>query len=235
MPTIVAARPKCSSLCRTILLTALLSVGQPASSHADAPLTPLIGVGQTSIDFGTVPMGTSIYINEELLNAVRDSTSVLEITSIDIQGDGFGLYCPPDSLDLPGDSTTVLLPVRFEAASAEEFTGVLTISASNAPNSPLEIPLSASGSSVEHYTCGVNTQDPAPDPDYDYRRWQCTPSVIRDDGQSSFVLEVDLRDVSGVITEVTLRAGPRKSDSMLRWILPTSRRGIDGQAPEVFS
>jgi hypothetical protein len=179
----------------------LFSSANPALSQT--PLTPIIGVSSLELDFGTIPLGSPSYLNDELFNATPDSHSVLNVTAFVVEGDGFTIFAPPDSLNIPGDGSSVVLPIRFQPTSSHTFSGTLRITA-NAPNSPFDVTLTGRGIEDELFTmavdadsipilCGTTGTTPPPGGDdvFITRGWECIPSVIRNDGADHFIIEVD--------------------------------------------
>ncbi len=195
------------SLCFLIVILMTLA---PQSGLAQ-PLTPIIGVISTEIDFGTIALGTPIYVNEDLFNATGDPTSILEITDISVAGDGFGLLTHPDSLNIPGNGSAVVLPVRFQPTNTDTAAGTLTIVAPGASNSPIVVPMRGKGAEGEVFVidydsngapvlCGTGIEN-EPLNGTSFRSWSTIPTVIRADGMDSFIVEID---VGSTVASVTL-------------------------------
>ena len=205
---------------RSLLLSSLLVGTLAAPTGAQQPVTPVIGVSSPTIDFGQVAIGQPAYINDDLFNAVTDSTSILEVTDMSVVGEGFSIYSPPDSVDIPGDGTTVILPIRFRPTAQNPASGTLIIIAPNAVNSPFHVLLSGDGildddlfvmgydAAGTPIYCGTTEEDAGAllteDPN---RGWVCIPSVITNNGTDSFIIEVDTR---GPVNEVTLQFEPEE-------------------------
>ena len=160
-------------------------------------------------------IGVPLYLNQYLFNATADSTSILHITEIRLQGDGFSFYSPPNALSIPGDGTRVSLPIRFVPADPGLPTGALTIVAPGAPNSPLTVPLMGSGV-VDSllFTMGMDDQGKpllcgtVTSPQLrglpSTRTYEVIPCVLRDLPEEPFVVEVD---VGGPVIAVTNQTG----------------------------
>jgi Domain of unknown function (DUF4082)/Abnormal spindle-like microcephaly-assoc'd, ASPM-SPD-2-Hydin/Cep192 domain 4 len=124
--------------------------GMTVTSNASNPslTVALTGVGMqpqisavpTSISFGSVAIGVS---NTQTLTVKDSGNANLIISQATIVGGGFSLAGPalPATLT-PGQS--IAFTVRFTSTTASSVTGTVTI-ASNAPNSPLVVPLSGTG------------------------------------------------------------------------------------------
>jgi len=113
-----------------------------------APLTPVIGVRPTELDFGncTPVGGTSDYMIQ-VRNDVFDPQSILHLTAADVAGTAFSLAAgPPLPIDIRGDGSEVTFTVRFTAVGGQS-TGTTTFTAPGAVNTPLAVPLSGRGNS----------------------------------------------------------------------------------------
>lgn len=185
----------------------------PAVVLAQTPLTPILGVSPPELDFGTVPVDSTMTLQLTLSNDVEDPQSVLVVNSLSISGSGFTISnTPPLPLSIPGDSTTVPLTIEFRPPWPVIPASAVRVTAANAINPQSSSRLEGEGSltlNVEPeriigydsdgnpLVCGTglgDSQEPS-------RGWECIPSVIRDNGTDSFVLEVD---VSGPVTGVAV-------------------------------
>ncbi len=115
----------------------------------DAALMPRITASPSSVNFGTVPVGSSSLISEIVIN--NSGTALLEIQGLELGGSGstmFSLHndtCSGQSLP-PGDVCSV--GVRHQAVAEAAWNAVLAIQ-SNAPLNPtLEVQLSAQAAVV---------------------------------------------------------------------------------------
>ncbi len=138
----------------TMLLATALA-GQAAAQVFDdtlIPLSPVIGVNPTSLDFGECTLlGQCTDLDIQVFNDVADPTSILELTDFDVTGSGFfTLQAGPTlPISLPGDGQTVAtFTVRFCPTNIQAATGTATATASNATNSPLEVPLAGTGNNA---------------------------------------------------------------------------------------
>ena len=112
-----------------ITLLAAVSLGLLGSSIAAAqiPLTPIIEVVPTSLDFGRVCVGQTRDLTVDLSNGANDPTSILTITNLTADAP-FTLVNPPATpFDIPGDGSTVTLTVRFSPNIGGPVSGNLTI------------------------------------------------------------------------------------------------------------
>lgn len=100
------------------------------------------------LDFACVSLGDSIGATIQLSNVADDPLSMLHVTGITISGAGFLLAQGPlPPIYVPGDTTVVDLLIRFRPLVSGSVSGTLTITASNATNSPYSVPLTGG-------TCG---------------------------------------------------------------------------------
>lgn len=210
--------PRRAFLCRVSVVLLAFTLSSPGALLADAPLTPILGVVPSSLDFGTVPVDSIIDLRITLSNDADDPNSVLVVNSLTIGGDGFSLPTPPMlPLAIPGDSTTVPLVVRFQPPWPRIPSSAVDVRANNAVNPHSAVELEGEGeldygdpSRIMGYDddgialiCGYGLPD---DPLPNTRGWECVPGVIPDNGTDSFVLEVDTKgpvtrvDVTGVFS-----------------------------------
>jgi hypothetical protein len=97
-------RLRCVSPASVAILLAL----SPTAGLAEAPLTPILGVTPTSLDFGTVPVDSLMDLQVTLSNDADDPQSLLVIDSLTVGGYAFNLPDPPAlPLVIPGDGSTV--------------------------------------------------------------------------------------------------------------------------------
>jgi PKD repeat protein len=105
------------------------------------PLTPVIGVNPSFLEFGLLCPGQCRDGELTLRNAAPDPESELIIVDLVITPP-FSLVDPPQTpFTIPGDGTLVPLTLRYCASGAGSQSGALTIHAQNASNSPLVVPL----------------------------------------------------------------------------------------------
>jgi PKD repeat protein len=133
-----------------VTLLVALSLGLLGASVAGAqptPLTPVIGVDPTSLDFGRVCQGQSRDLTIDLFNNVSDPTSILTITEL-LTAAPFSLVSPPAvPFDIPGDNTRVTLTVRYTPSAGGPQNGNLSITGEEpieGPN-PVLVPLAGLG------------------------------------------------------------------------------------------
>ncbi len=123
-------------------------LAQPNDAPDLTPLTPVIGVDPTSLDFGSCTLvGQCADLTIDVFNDVNDPTSVLEITNFQVTGGGYTLQAGPTlPVTLPGDGQTVAtFTVRFCPANTQQSSGTATVIAAGAINTPLEVALSGAG------------------------------------------------------------------------------------------
>ncbi|MGD8396765.1 MAG: PKD domain-containing protein, partial [Candidatus Eiseniibacteriota bacterium] len=133
---------------RTLVFSlAMLLWGISALSGTSVAQTPVIGVDPTSLDFGDcITVGETGTLTIDLFNDINDPVSILTITDLQVTGSGFSLeIAPPTPFDLPGDGSSVMLTLGFTPPSTALQSGELTITSSNAINSPVSVALSGSG------------------------------------------------------------------------------------------
>ena len=108
-------------------------------------LSPVIGVDLTSLDFGRVCQAQCRDLGIQIFNNVSDPTSQLHVTDLSATAP-FSLVDPPQiPFDIPGDGTRVLITIRYCPSTPGPHSGTFNITASNAINSPLDVPLSGIG------------------------------------------------------------------------------------------
>jgi hypothetical protein len=123
-----------------LLLALVIIVMIAAPVRAELPLTPVIGVVPSQLDFACVPLGDSLDATAELFNAADDPLSLLFVTSISVDGVGFSLAQGPLlPVSIPGDTTRVELLIRFRPAAPGACSGSLSITAPDATNSPYAV------------------------------------------------------------------------------------------------
>ena len=132
------------------LLVALLApsfAGMSSSAVAGEipPLTPVIGVNPTSLDFGTLCLGECRDLVVLTFNDVQDPKSLLTVTELRTTGAPILVDPPATPFDIPGDGTTVPVTLRYCAEFPGEQDGTLIVRSSNANNSPVWVPLRAAG------------------------------------------------------------------------------------------
>ncbi len=105
-----------------------------------AGVRPQISVIPASVSFGNVTVGVT---NTQMLTIRNTGTANLSVTQASLSGTGFSVSGLTLPLALsPGGTSTFTL--GFAPASAGNLTGSLTLS-SNAPSSPLDVPLAGTG------------------------------------------------------------------------------------------
>jgi hypothetical protein len=105
--------------------------------------TYALGANPTSLEFGTVAVGSSSSLTVRLTNT---GNSDVTVSGVSVCGTGFSANGVPAGLTLtPGQTTT--LTVQFAPAGTGTSTGSVSV-ASNATNSPATISLSGSSHSV---------------------------------------------------------------------------------------
>ncbi len=112
------------------------------------PLTPVIGVTPEVLDFGgCVLVGESRDLDIAIYNDIFDPESILDLTGITVEGEGYSLAGgPPPPVALPGDGTSrATYTVRFAPSGAEPQIGSLTLTAPGATNTPRVVPLTGAG------------------------------------------------------------------------------------------
>ena len=137
---------------RPALLVTLLALsfgGMSTSAVAGEipPLSPVIGVNPTSLDFGSLCLGECRDLVVLIFNDVQDPTSLLTITELRTIGASAPILVDPPAtpFDIPGDGTTVPVTLRYCADSPGPHDGTLIVVSSNANNSPVAVPLRAAG------------------------------------------------------------------------------------------
>jgi Abnormal spindle-like microcephaly-assoc'd, ASPM-SPD-2-Hydin len=103
-------------------------------------IQPQISVIPSSISFGSVTVGVT---NTQTITIRNAGTAALTVTQASLAGTGFtssGLVLP---LTIPAGGSSAFT-VAFAPASAGTFSGSITF-VSNTPNSPLVVPISATG------------------------------------------------------------------------------------------
>jgi hypothetical protein len=137
---------------RSIVISAVLffALTLPTTiASADTAVSPIIGVDTSTLDFGSVPVASSQSVALEVFNASNDPSSVLQVTDVTVTGEGFRLISGPTlPIAIPGDSTVFSFTAGFRPAQTGPTNGSLTITAANASNSPLQIPLRGVGQPV---------------------------------------------------------------------------------------
>src|SRR5687768_7802074 len=107
---------------RPALLVALLALSNGVMSTSAVageipPLSPVIGVNPTSLDFGSVCVGECRDRVVLIFNDVNDPKSLLTITELTAIGDPILVDPPATPFDIPGDGTTVPVTLRYCAES----------------------------------------------------------------------------------------------------------------------
>ncbi len=132
---------------------------------APDPLTPVIGVDPPQLDFEYFPLSRCLEFSIALWNDVTDPCSGLVIEELSISGADFSLVDPPPTpFAIPGDASVIDLTVRCCPSVLGVVSGTLTITASEAVNSPVVVPLSVEGNLLPHcntngpYTAGVGEE-----------------------------------------------------------------------------
>ncbi len=136
-----------------LAVTALALAGPASAQVYDTPddgvvpLTPVIGVDPTSLDFGgCVLVGECADLTIDIFNDVTDPSSLLEVTAVLVSGAAFTLQAgPTPPFTIPGDGTRITYTVRFCPVNGNPASGTFTVEAGNATNSPREVPLSGTG------------------------------------------------------------------------------------------
>jgi hypothetical protein len=91
---------------------------------------------------GVSPPGSGANATVYLSNSADDPTSLLEVTGLTVGGESFSLFnAPALPITIPGDTSSVAITVRFSPTSPDSATGILTVTASNAVNSPYDVSL----------------------------------------------------------------------------------------------
>ena len=118
------------------------------------PLSPVIGIDPTSLDFGSCTLvGQCADLTIDIFNDVNDPTSILEVTSVVVNGAAFAIQSgqtPPYTI--AGDGTRITYTIRFCPVDGQAATGSFVVSAGNATNSPQEAALSGTGKSKRSAT-----------------------------------------------------------------------------------
>jgi len=214
--------------CLCVLLCFSLTTLSPPAL-AESPLTPILGVAPAVLDFGRVPVGSFGDTTLFLSNDAEDPSSILRVAEITTSGVSFSIIdCPSLPITIPGDSTVVPILIRFRPTAPHVPPGEVDIEARDALNSPRVIPLIGEGyfdlefaqgqligydSDGRPMLCGVGGDSLGlfqPKTQGDAlvsvlpisRSWACIPSIIRNDGIESFLVEVDVK--SPGVTSVTL-------------------------------
>jgi len=116
----------------------------PASiALSGVAVQPQLSVVPASVGFGTVAVGST---NTQTMMVTNQGTANLSVSQATVSGTGFGLS--PSALPMtvaPGKSGT--LTVTFTPTTTARTTGNLAVM-SNAPNSPVTVPLSGSGATT---------------------------------------------------------------------------------------
>jgi Abnormal spindle-like microcephaly-assoc'd, ASPM-SPD-2-Hydin len=120
------------------------ATNSPATiSLSGTGVQPQISVVPSSVSFGNVSVGVA---NTQTITIRNPGTAALSVTQASLAGTGFtssGLVLPLSIA--PGGSSS--FTVGFTPASASNFSGSITL-VSNAPNSPLVVPLAGTGIST---------------------------------------------------------------------------------------
>ena len=133
--------------CRSekVPLSLLQSLGGAVGVATPTPLSPVIGVYPVHLNFHQVCLdncGTKVV---KLFNAVSDPASILIVSNLTVESP-FALVAPPATpFSIPGDGSAVNLTVRYCPPTLTKHARWLTISSSNATNSPHIVPLIGSG------------------------------------------------------------------------------------------
>jgi len=132
--------------------TLVLSLGfmiEPAL--AQAPLTPVIAVNPSPIDFGQIDVGVCHHAIVTLSNAFEDSLSLLNVTSISVSGEGLTVVDIPSlPFVVPGGNSEIQILLRSCPSDSGVATGQLTIIAQGAANSPYHVQITTSGQMAKH-------------------------------------------------------------------------------------
>jgi hypothetical protein len=111
------------------------------------PLTPVLGVAPSQLDFATVLVGFEAQRTLRITNINEDPQSILYVTEVAVSGDGHGLTWPVTTpLAIAGDSPGVVIGLTFAPADSNAAAGQLRITAM-APNSPIVVPLTGEAQS----------------------------------------------------------------------------------------
>jgi len=120
------------------------------------PLSPVIGIDPTSLDFGSCTLvGQCADLTIDIFNDVNDPTSILEVTSVVVNGAAFAIQSgqtPPYTI--AGDGTRITYTIRFCPVDGQAATGSFVVSAGNATNSPQEAALSGTGNTAPQCNAG---------------------------------------------------------------------------------
>ena len=131
-----------------VLATALAG---PASAqifdNGAIALTPVIGIDPTSLDFGSCTLvGQCADLTIDVFNDVTDPTSILEVSSVVVNGAAFAIQSGPGGpYTIPGDGTRVTYTIRFCPTDGQAASGTFVVTAANATNSPQTAQLSGTG------------------------------------------------------------------------------------------
>jgi PKD repeat protein len=137
----------------TVMLTVVDDCGAETTCETTAEIdeepgmSPVIGVDPSSLDFGDcILIGECEQLTINVFNDVNDPLNILEVTELNISGDGFSLVDPPAlPLQIPGDGSVVMLTVELCAQASGLHEGTLTVVAPLATNTPVDVPLSGEG------------------------------------------------------------------------------------------
>jgi Abnormal spindle-like microcephaly-assoc'd, ASPM-SPD-2-Hydin len=132
------------------LIVALLMVGcgggtGPASNSSSTGNTPSLTAGSSSLNFGSVAVGSSKTITLTVTNPATSGT--VNVSNVAVTGTGFSLSSAPSVPFSVAPGQTVSASIAFAPKSAGSATGSLTVT-SDASDGSLSIPLLGTGTST---------------------------------------------------------------------------------------
>ncbi|MGD8395873.1 MAG: PKD domain-containing protein [Candidatus Eiseniibacteriota bacterium] len=104
-----------------------------ARADDDLPITPVIAVDPTSLDFGVVTQGTCAELDFDILN-IGDPGSVLNVTHFTVVGNGTSLVDPPSTPFGVPEGSTEPITVRMCGIGVGLQEGTVTVHSDNAAN-----------------------------------------------------------------------------------------------------
>jgi subtilisin family serine protease len=168
------------------------------ASHAQVPMSPLIGITPSTLDFGQTPIGSCKTVLAQVYNASSDPESVLEVSGISIDGADLTIEDAPSvPFVVPGDGSPV--PVLLRVCPNEQglSQGEFTVIAHQALNSPYEAPVLSEGLSVAYdlqqfeITFDANVIIPPNPPEGPLAAFSFTLNNLSDDLEEAGVISLE--------------------------------------------
>jgi hypothetical protein len=143
------------------------------SGTGTAAATAQLQVSATSLPFGSVPVNSTATLT---LTLISSGTAPVTVSSVALTGTGFSDSGATFPVTLnPNQSVT--LNVQFDPTVAGAATGQLTVSSNSTTGSPMQVPLTGTGTAVQHeIDLSWNAPSSSADPVAGYNVYRSTDS-----------------------------------------------------------